>query len=79
MKVHIHPHYAAYESLIRVIPSGEYEREEVYCNRRNTVEKIRLKDKLFVLKKYNFQGINIQSPARHKLSTNPSPRAHQPE
>lgn len=52
MKVHIHPHYAAYESLIRVIPSGEYEREEVYCNRRNTVEKIRLKDKLFVLKKY---------------------------
>lgn len=52
MKVHIHPHYAAYENLIRVIPSGEYEREEVYCNRRNTVEKIRLKDKLFVLKKY---------------------------
>ena len=52
MKVHIHPHYAAYESLIRAIPAGEYEREEVYCNRRNTVEKIRLGDKFFVLKKY---------------------------
>lgn len=52
MKVYIHPHYAIYESLIRAIPAEEYEREEVYCNRRNTVEKIRLKDKLFVLKKY---------------------------
>ena len=29
MKVHIHPHYAAYESYIRAIPSEEYEREEV--------------------------------------------------
>jgi len=28
MKVHIHPHYAAYESYIRAIPSAAYEREE---------------------------------------------------
>ena len=52
MKVHIHPHYAAYESYIRAIPSEEYEREEVYCNRRNTVERVRLGDKDFVIKKY---------------------------
>ena len=45
MKVHIHPHYAAYESYIRAIPSEEYEREEVYCNRRNTVERVRFGDK----------------------------------
>ena len=30
----------------------EYEREEVYCNRRNTVERVRLGDKDFVIKKY---------------------------
>ena len=52
MKVHIHPHYAAYESYIRAIPSEEYEREEVYCNRRNTVERVRFGDKDFVIKKY---------------------------
>lgn len=52
MKVHIHPHYATYENFIRAIPSGEYEREEVYCNRRNTVEKVRFGDKEFVIKKY---------------------------
>ena len=50
MKVHIHPHYAAYESYIRAIPSEEYEREEVYCNRRNTVERVRFGDKDFVIK-----------------------------
>ena len=49
MKVHIHPHYAAYESYIRAIPSEEYEREEVYCNRRNTVERVRFGDKDFVI------------------------------
>lgn len=52
MKVHIHPNYAKYEKSIRAIPSGEYEREEVYCNRRNTVERVRLGDKDFVIKKY---------------------------
>lgn len=50
MKVHIHPHYAAYESYIRAIPSEEYEREEVYCNRRNTVERVQFGDKDFVIK-----------------------------
>ncbi len=52
MKIRIHPHYAAYESFIRTIPSGEYEREEIYCNRRNTVERVRFGDKEFVIKKY---------------------------
>ena len=52
MKIRIHPHYAAYESFIRAIPSGEYEREEIYCNRRNTVERVRFGDKEFVIKKY---------------------------
>lgn len=61
MKVHIHPHYAAYESYIRAIPSEEYEREEVYCNRRNTVERVRFGDKDFVIKKY-------KRPALIKLS-----------
>lgn len=60
MKVHIHPHYAAYESYIRAIPSEEYEREEVYCNRRNTVERVRFGDKDFVIKK-------IQKTCPHKL------------
>ena len=41
---------AAYESYIRAIPSEEYEREEVYCNRRNTVERVRFGDKDFVIK-----------------------------
>ncbi|MEL5892099.1 lipopolysaccharide kinase InaA family protein [Bacteroides sp. GD17] len=52
MKIHIHPHYTAYESFIRTIPSGEYEQEEIYCNRRNTVERVRFGDKEFVIKKY---------------------------
>ena len=67
MKVHIHPHYAAYESYIRAIPSEEYEREEVYCNRRNTVERVRFGDKDFVIKKYKRPAL-IKLPHLHLVS-----------
>ena len=52
MKVYIHPDYLQYEPFIRKIPSGNYEAEEVYCNKRNTVERVRIQDSLFVVKKY---------------------------
>ena len=60
MKVHIHPHYAAYESYIRAIPSEEYEREEVYCNRRNTVERVRFR-------RQGLRNQEIQKACPHKL------------
>lgn len=52
MKVHIHPDYLKHKSFIRNIPSGNYEVEEVYCNKRNTVERVRIGDSFFVVKRY---------------------------
>ncbi|MFA6872720.1 MAG: hypothetical protein WCQ86_01880 [Bacteroidaceae bacterium] len=52
MKIHIHPNYSKYDSFIRNIPSQNYKVEKVYCNKRNTVERVRIGDSLFVVKKY---------------------------
>ena len=61
MKVHIQ---SALCRLTRVISEPSHrknnEREEVYCNRRNTVERVRFGDKDFVIKKY-------KRPCPHKL------------
>ncbi len=52
MKLYIHPRYSKYETFIRSIPQENYERETVFCNRRNVVEKVRVEEQTFVIKKF---------------------------
>lgn len=52
MKVRIHPDFINYEQFIRSIPKGKYIAQEVYCNQRNTVTKVEVEGRMFVIKKY---------------------------
>lgn len=52
MKMIIHPDYKTYEESLNHIPSGDYEKKEIFCNKRNSVEKIRLGDHFFVVKRF---------------------------
>lgn len=52
MKVCIHPDYKQYEKEITALPRGEYARDEVYCHRRNTVERVTWGGRQFVVKRF---------------------------
>ena len=52
MKIRIHPEFAGYKQFIKSIPEGKYTPVEVYCNLRNTVTKVEVNGKTFVIKKY---------------------------
>jgi len=52
MEVVVAPAYRPIESFIRSIPQGDYPREQVWRNRRNTVELVRAGETLLVVKKY---------------------------
>lgn len=52
MKIRIHPEFTKYEHFIKGIPEGKYTPIEIYCNLRNTVTKIEVDDRIFVIKKY---------------------------
>lgn len=52
MRLHVHPDYLALKAEISNIPGGGYETQEVYRNIRNTVSRITIGGKTFVLKKY---------------------------
>lgn len=52
MKIRIHPEFTKYEHFIKGIPEGKYTPTEVYCNFRNTVTKVEVDDRIFVIKKY---------------------------
>lgn len=52
MKVRIHPDFIQYEQFIRNIPEEKYIAKEVYCNQRNTVTKVEVDGRMFVIKKY---------------------------
>lgn len=52
MEVHINPAYADLSDFILSVPNHDYTPEQVYCNRRNTVERIRYNDQQYVVKKY---------------------------
>lgn len=52
IKIHIHPDYWMYKDFIEAIPIGNYIREEVYCNYRNIVERVKWHNHDFVIKQY---------------------------
>jgi tRNA A-37 threonylcarbamoyl transferase component Bud32 len=52
MKIRIHPEFTNYKQFIEGIPEGKYTPVEVYCNSRNTVTKVEVNDRIFVIKKY---------------------------
>ena len=52
MLTHIHPKYIYLKEEISNIPNNNYECLHAFCNNRNIVEQIKIKDCLFVLKKY---------------------------
>ncbi|MDR3142591.1 MAG: hypothetical protein LBU37_12840 [Tannerellaceae bacterium] len=52
MKIHIHPEFTSYGQFIKSIPEGNYTPAEVYCNLRNTVAKVEVGNRTFVIKKY---------------------------
>jgi tRNA A-37 threonylcarbamoyl transferase component Bud32 len=52
MKIRIHPEFANYEQFIKDIPEAKYTPAEVYCNLRNTVTKVEVDGRIFVIKKY---------------------------
>jgi tRNA A-37 threonylcarbamoyl transferase component Bud32 len=52
MKIRIHPDFANYGQFIKSIPEGKYTPVEVYCNLRNTVTKVEVDGRTFVIKKY---------------------------
>jgi len=52
MKIRIHPDFINYEQFIKGIPEEKYTAKEVYCNQRNTVTKVEVNDRVFVIKKY---------------------------
>lgn len=52
MKVRIHPGYVCYEQFIKSIPEEGYTTEEIFCDVRNTVAKIEVDGRMFVVKKY---------------------------
>jgi hypothetical protein len=56
MRVVIAPKYQHLEDFLRSVAQGDYQREEVWRNRRNTVELVRVGDVPLVVKKYK-QGI----------------------
>lgn len=52
MEVHINPAYSALTDFILSVPNHDYVPEQIYCNRRNTVERVRFNDHQYVVKKY---------------------------
>ncbi len=52
MRVVIAPKYQHLEDFLRSVAQGDYQREEVWRNRRNTVELVRVGDVPLVVKKY---------------------------
>lgn len=52
MKLHIHQNYITYTEFLQNIPQSNYETSQVFCNRRNIVEKVKIDDKVFVIKKF---------------------------
>ncbi len=52
MTYHINPAYGEMAELIKLVPPHKYTPEHVYCNRRNTVERVSVGDRRFVVKKY---------------------------
>lgn len=52
MKIRIHPEFTRYEDFIRGIPEGKYTTKEVFCDFRNTVAKVEVDGRIFVIKKY---------------------------
>ena len=52
MKIRIHPEFICYEQFIKSIPEEKYAVKEVYCNKRNTVTKVEVEGRMFVIKKY---------------------------
>ena len=52
MRIRIHPDFTHYEKFIRSIPKEEYAVKEVFCNQRNTVTKVEVEGRTFVIKKY---------------------------
>ncbi|NDV82587.1 lipopolysaccharide kinase InaA family protein [Bacteroides sp. 51] len=52
MKIRIHPEFIGYEQFIKSIPEEKYTVKEIYCNKRNTVTKVEVDGRMFVIKKY---------------------------
>ena len=52
MEVHINPSYTQLTDFIMSVPKHEKKKKKVYCNRRNTVERVSYKGQQYVIKKY---------------------------
>lgn len=52
MKICVHPKYTEFQQTIARIPQEDYAIEEVYCNKRNTVTRVNVEGRIFVIKKY---------------------------
>jgi len=52
MKIQIHPDYTEYTEFLQHIPHDNYAVEKVFCNHRNTVEKVTYNKEAFVIKKF---------------------------
>lgn len=52
MKIRIHPNFISYKQFISGIPKEKYIAKEVYCNQRNTVTRVEVEGRMFVIKKY---------------------------
>jgi hypothetical protein len=57
MFIHVHTKYSDLKERISKIPNGEYETLRTFCNKRNTVEQVRIEEKDFVVKKYKVPNI----------------------
>jgi len=52
MKIVVDPDFMSIVSFIHSIPQGDYHREKVFCDHRNTVELVKVGDKSLVIKKF---------------------------
>lgn len=57
MHIHIHPKYAHIKEELSKIPNDDYEHIHTFCNNRNLVEQTKIRNYIFVIKKYRVPNI----------------------
>lgn len=76
MKIRIHPQYEYLREEILNIIAGNYVADKVYCNKRNIVEKVTIKDCETVVKKYKTPNI-VNQVAYSYLRKSKAQRAYE--